>query len=181
MPLHSLPSLLEQICMEEAFLRFVPYKLGDKLVEYFAFEDWKQIMPSIEDELSWQQHWLSTRDVCACYFIEDKQTNERIGFFCLYLLSSNPCSVAYHGGGWHRDGLDRVYYWRSTIYILENLLLRGIKVQTGCFKSNLYALRYLRALGFRPYQHTKERLHLALSLKWLQASPLYARYSHTLT
>lgn len=172
-----LADCLARIPREEEQVRLVPYQLGDKLVTHFSPEDWALIMPGITSEVAWQEHIQEYSDVCACFYVEVKQTGERIGFFCLYQSGSHPLTVTHHGGGWHTDALNRGYYFRTTTYVLASLLRIGVRVHSSCALHNRPALRYLKALGFRPYSYTATHVHLTLSLKRLQASAVYHRYA----
>ena len=88
---------------------------------------------------------------------------------------NNFLSESLHGGGWCKTVENTLLYYRGIIVLIQDLINKGLKVRTSCFKDNMVAKRFLRSVGFVQYKETTTQYHFWINRKRLINSFIYKR------
>lgn len=144
-----------------------------KLCEQFPLDTWHSIVFDIDSESEWRQFLGKYSQYVICYVLYRVSTGQPIAFCYLMQEDETGAVVSYHGGGWQKNPLATMMYYRGAIRMIEALLAKDIKVRSACLIRNTVAYRFLRSIGFVRYSTTPTRHLLWINNKRLKSTKIY--------
>ena len=149
-----------------------PYTGKEAVVAHFSSNEWFQIMPFVKSDEEFR-HWVSGLEEHAyCWLLRNKNSGKDIAFLIFLRHHKDKKRLVMHGGAW-ADGGGKCFYPQAMIMLLRYMLRLGLKIHTTCDKENFRAIKFDRALGFRPYRYDLGRIYFYITLRSLEQSFLF--------
>ena len=157
----------------DSYVKWVPYKDGDDILNKFSKEDWHLIASDVnsEDELS--ELLRSYPHKIQGFVLYEIATEQPIAFVYILKESSADDMVSYHGGGWHKSMHHTILYSRGTIVMVEKLLSKGFKVITYNDIGNKRAFHFMQGVGFAKYYTSDTNNYMFINDDLLKNSKMY--------
>lgn len=171
--------MIESSLLLEEFAGWHPYTGKEEIVSRFSEHEWGQIMPFIDSDNNLLDWITDLEGWVFCWLLKRGDSHENIAFLLFMRHHKQVDRLVMHGGAWADNG-GKCLYPRATAMLLQRILRLGFKVHTVCNIENYRAIKFDRALGFRPYRYHSGRVHLYLTLNLLEKSFLF-RYINRAT
>lgn len=169
-----LPKIINR-SFRDTIIEWNVYKKDKAICSRFALNEWNKIVSDIYSDDEWNSYLLKCEGYVQCYILCKCKENKPVAFSFIMQEDDKGHVVSLHGGGWHKTVESTLLYYRGLIVLIQQLMHRGIKVHTSCFKNNVIAKRFLRSVGFVQYKETATSLLFWINEKRLYNSPIYKR------
>ena len=159
----------------DSYVKWDVYKKDITIYSKFVLKEWNRIVSDIYSDDEWNNFLSECEGYVQCYILHRCKDNKPIAFSFLLQEDDKGHIVSLHGGGWCKTVENTLLYYRGIIVLIQDLINKGLKVRTSCFKDNMVAKRFLRSVGFVQYKETTTQYHFWINRQRLINSFIYKR------
>lgn len=151
-----------------------------RLVDRFAHEDWDRIVHGISTEPEWRAFVDRYKSIGGCFLLFIKEKTAPVGFVWVVYDNYRRRSVMIHGGSWQAGRISSTWLCRGMLCLAEHLLAAGFRVHSQCRRDNVRSFRFLRGLGFVPFEKDTDYTKLYIDHRRIARSAVCQRLKASL-